>query len=117
MHRQRRDAAIAKREEREKKSVQKVNELKKKGAAILSAGLCFTTLTSNQLKEVLSMYEVYPNRKPPTKYAKGKDGLLKQLVTKCRACGLTPPGAAVAITAEVTAAAAAAAPPATTTTP
>ena len=89
-----------------------MNELKLKGAAILAAGTCFTTLNMGALKEVLAHYEIYPNRKPATKYATGRAGLLHQLIEKCSAGGNPPPGAAIAIAAEA-AAAAVPAPPAT----
>jgi hypothetical protein len=106
------DEANAKSVERAKKNTIKVNELKLKGAAILAAGTCFTTLNMGALKEVLAHYEIYPNRKPATKYATGRAGLLHQLIEKCSAGGNPPPGAAIAIAAEA-AAAAVPAPPAT----
>ena len=69
-----------KRKERDAKNAANVLARKARGAEILKTGKSFSKLNVEQLKDVLAVCEIYPNRKPPTPYAKGRQGLLKQLL-------------------------------------
>ena len=53
---------------------------KARGSEILKTGKSFSELNIEQLKDVLPVCEIYPKRMPPTPYAKGRSGLLKQLL-------------------------------------
>ena len=102
--------AVAKKKrrgERAAASASAVSVRKARGAVVLADGTCFTKLATAKLKDVLAVYEIYPNRRPPTPYAKNKPRLIKQLLEAVADVGGSPPtGAASAI-----AVAAAAAPP------
>ena len=76
---------------RKKATADKVAMLKAKGASIVAAGTPFTWLSTDQLKQVLAHYEIYPGRKPPTPYHKGKAALLARLFAVVAATGGSPP--------------------------
>ena len=75
------EAAAATREERLNKSTMKVAALKAAGSKVLESNTPVEDMTVEELKQVLAVYEVYPNNKPSTPYAKGgKHGLVQQLL-------------------------------------
>ena len=92
--------AAAKRKIKADTSATKVSSLKSKGSIIVSNETLWSSLTTVELKEVLSVYEIYPNKKPPTPYAKGKTALLQQLMDAVnKHGGELPPGALTTVIA------------------
>ena len=92
--------AQVKRDKRKIVSANKVSDMKSKGSKIIDNGTSWSNLKIVELQEVLSHYEIYPNRRPATPYAKGRDNLLNQLINAAKAHGSTlPKGCELAITA------------------
>ena len=75
------ETAAAKRKERLNKSAVKVAALKAAGSKVLESNTSVEDMSTEELKQVLAVYEVYPNNRPKTPYAKGgKPGLVQQLL-------------------------------------
>ena len=92
--------AQGKRDKRKIVSANKVSIMKSRGSKILDSDTSWSNLKIVELQYVLSHYEIYPNRRPATPYAKGRDNLLNQFINAAKAHGSTlPKGCELAITA------------------